>query len=254
MTADTRPQPLTIAESGSGPAILVLHGGAGPASVAGIAEHLSRTFHVLMPTHSGWNGTPLLFDGIGDLARAYLDVLHERELRDVFVIGSSIGGWIAAEMAVRDREQRIGGLVLIDATGVWLDDEPITDFFALDARGVAEHSYHHPARFYQDPADLPAAHSAVRQANMVALRHYAGDPYMHNPQLLPQLAAVTTPALLLWGESDRIVTPAYGAAYAAAFGNARFEIIPAAAHLPHLEQPETTFARIEAFLPAPPDR
>ncbi|WP_433733914.1 alpha/beta fold hydrolase [Nocardia sp. CA-129566] len=250
MTADAQPQPLTIAESGSGPTILVLHGGAGPASVAGIAEHLSRTFHVLMPTHPGWHGTPMRSGGIGDLARAYLDLLHDRELDDVLVIGSSIGGWIAAEMAVRDDEHRIAGLVLIDATGVWFDDTPIIDFFALDARGVAEHSYHDPARFYQDPADIPAAQSAVRQANMVALRHYAADPYMHNPQLLPQLAAVTTPTLLLWGESDRIVTPAYGAAYATAFGNARFEIIPAAGHMPHLEQPEATFAHIDAFLPA----
>ncbi|MFX0576270.1 alpha/beta fold hydrolase [Nocardia nepalensis] len=227
-----------------------MHGGAGPASVAGIAEQLSRTSHVLTPTHPGWNGTPLAFDSIGDLARAYLDLLGDRDLHDVLVIGSSIGGWIAAEMAVRDRERRIAGLVLIDATGVWFDDEPITDFFALDAHGVAEHSYHDPARFYQDPADIPAAQSAVRQGNMAALRHYAGDPYMHNPQLLPQLAAVTTPTLLLWGESDRIVTPAYGEAYAAAFGNARFEIIRAAGHLPQLEQPEDTFARVEAFLPA----
>jgi pimeloyl-ACP methyl ester carboxylesterase len=248
MTTD--PQPLTITESGSGPTILVLHGGAGPASVADMAEHLSRTSHVLTPTHPGWNGTPLAFDSLGDLAHAYLDLLGDRDLHDVLVIGSSIGGWIAAEMAVRDRERRIAGLVLIDATGVWFDDEPIIDFFALDARGVAEHSYHDPARFYQDPADIPAAQSAVRQGNMVALRHYAGDPYMHNPQLLPQLAAVTTPTLLLWGESDRIVTPAYGEAYAAAFSNARFEIIRAAGHLPQLEQPEATFARIEAFLPA----
>ncbi|WP_433192317.1 alpha/beta fold hydrolase [Nocardia sp. CA-107356] len=251
MTALPQPQPpLTIAESGSGPTILVLHGGAGPASVAGIAEHLSRTSHVVTPTHPGWNGTPLAFDSIGDLARGYLNLLQDRDLHDVLVIGSSIGGWIAAEMAVRDREHRINGLVLIDATGVWFDDEPITDFFALDARGVAEHSYHDPARFYQDPADIPVAQSVARQGNMVALRHYAGDPYMHNPQLLPQLAAVMTPALLLWGESDRILTPAYGAAYAAAFGNARFEIIRAAGHLPQLEQPEATFAHIETFRPA----
>ncbi|WP_063040154.1 alpha/beta fold hydrolase [Nocardia pseudovaccinii] len=249
MTAHTQPQPpLTIAESGSGPTVLVLHGGAGPASVAGIAEHLSRSSHVIAPTHPGWNGTPLTFDSIGDLSRAYLDLLHDRDLQDVLVVGSSIGGWIAAEMAVHDHDRRIGGLVLIDATGVWFDDEPITDFFALDARGVAEHSYHDPARFYQDPAGIPAAESAMRQGNMAALRTYAADPYMHNPRLLPRLTAVTTPTLLLWGESDRIVTPAYGAAYAAAFADARFEIIRAAGHLPQLEQPEATFDHIDGFL------
>ncbi|WP_405164293.1 alpha/beta hydrolase [Nocardia sp. NBC_01499] len=251
MTADALPQPLlTIDESGSGPTILVLHGGGGPATVAGIAEHLSRSAHVLTPTHPGWNGTPRpdRFDSITDLADAYLDLLRDRDLRDVLVIGSSIGGWIAAEMAVRDNERRIGSLVLIDAVGVSIENEPIRDFFALDARGVAEYSYHDPARFYQNPADLPAAQSAARQANMITLRHYAGDPYMHNPHLLPQLATVTIPALLLWGESDRIATVAYGAAYAAAFGNARFETIPAAGHLPQLEQPAATFTQLDSHM------
>lgn len=256
MTSHTRESrshiPLSITESGSGPAVLLLHGGAGPASVADIAEHMSGTAHVLTPTHPGWNGTarPAGFDGINDLARAYLDLLHERDLRDVLVVGSSIGGWIAAEMAVRDHAGSIGGLVLIDAVGVRVEHEPIRDFFALDARGVAEYSYHNPARFYQDPADIPATQLAARQANMATLRDYAGDPYMHDPNLLPQLAAVTTPTLLIWGASDRIATPAYGAAYAAAFGNARLEIVPEAGHLPHLEQPEATFALIDAHLHA----
>lgn len=75
MTADARHEPLlTFAESGSGPTILVLHGGGGPATVAGIAEHLSRCTHVLTPTHPGWNGTPRpdRFDSITDLANTYL--------------------------------------------------------------------------------------------------------------------------------------------------------------------------------------
>ncbi|MFB8001622.1 alpha/beta fold hydrolase [Nocardia sp. NPDC056000] len=237
-------------EIGSGPATLVLHGGAGPFSVATLAEHLGRTRRVLTPTHPGWNGTPrpAEIDTIADLAAAYLRDLAERGLRDVLVVGSSIGGWIAAEMAAQDDAGLIGGLILIDATGIWVDAEPIPDFFALDARQIAEFSYHDPDRFYQDPATVPAAQIAVRQGNMVALRHLAGEPYMHDPSLFDRLAAVRIPALLLWGASDRIVTPAYGAAYAAAFGDARLEIISEAGHLPQLEQPGATFARIDAFV------
>lgn len=248
--------PLTIAESGSGPTVLVLHGGAGPFSVAGLAEHLARTAHVLTPTHPGWNGTtrPDGLDTIADLAATYLNLLRERELHDVLVVGSSVGGWIAAEMAARDHAGIVGRVVLIDATGIWVDAEPIPDFFALDAREIAEYSYHDPDRFYEDPAAIPAAQIAVRQANMVALRQYAGDPYMHDPELFARLGKVSIPALLLWGESDRIVTPAYGAAYAKAFGNAEFEIIGAAGHLPQLEQPEATFARIDEFIGAPGQR
>jgi pimeloyl-ACP methyl ester carboxylesterase len=83
---------------------------------------------------------------------------------------------------------------------------------------------------------------------MATLRTLAGDPYMHDPKLLRRLGRVRIPTLLLWGESDRIVSPAYGAAYAEAFGDGRLEVIPEAGHLPHIEQPDATFARIAAHM------
>ncbi|QKW23654.1 alpha/beta fold hydrolase [Kitasatospora sp. NA04385] len=242
--------PLTLSEAGTGRPVLILHGGGGPATVAGLARHLSRTARTLTPVHPGWDGThrPAGLTGIGDLARAYLHVLRDRGLRDVLVVGSSLGGWIAAEMAVRDDGGRITGLVLIDAVGVRVETEPITDFFALDARGVAEHSWHDPDRHHLDPADVPAEELARRQGNMATMRALAGDPYMHDPELLHRLGSVQVPALLLWGESDRIVTPAYGAAYAAAFGNGRLEVVPEAGHLPQIERPEPVLALIDAHL------
>ncbi|MGW1555021.1 alpha/beta fold hydrolase [Streptomyces sp. NPDC002144] len=246
---------LTIAEAG--PAletgarpVLILHGGGGPLTVAPIARHLSGTAHTLTPVHPGWDGTPrpAWCTGVDDLALLYLHLLEERGLEDVLVVGSSLGGWIAAEMAVRDSARRITGLVLIDAVGVYVEDEPIADYFALDPRAAAELSWHDPDRYYIDPAQLPADQLATRQANMATMRALAGDPYMHDPKLLRRLARVRQPALLVWGESDRIVTPAYGAAYAAAFGDARLEIVPKAGHLPQLEQPEATFELIDAHL------
>ncbi|WP_344559388.1 alpha/beta fold hydrolase [Kitasatospora saccharophila] len=241
---------LTVSEAGTGRPVLVLHGGGGPATVAGLARHLSRTARALTPVHPGWDGTPRpgWLTGIDDLALAYLHVLRERGLRDVLVVGSSLGGWIAAEMAARDSTGSITGLVLIGAVGVAVEAEPIADFFALDARGLAEHSWHDPDRHYLDPADVPSGELARRQANAATMRALAGDPYMHAPDLLPRLGRVRVPALLLWGESDRIVTPAYGAAYAEAFADARLEVIPEAGHLPQLERPEATFALIDAHL------
>ncbi|MET7603346.1 alpha/beta hydrolase [Streptomyces avermitilis] len=242
--------PFTLSEAGTGRPVLILHGGGGPATVAPLAGHLARTAHTLVPTHPGWNGTPRpdRFAGVDDLALAYLHFLQDRELRDVLVVGSSLGGWIGAEMAARDDLGTITGLVLIDAAGIQVDGEPIRDFFALDARGVAEYSYHDSDRFYVDPADIPAEQLAARQANMATMRALAGDPYMHDPTLRGRLARVLVPTLVLWGESDRIVTPAYGQAYAEAFGDARFEVIPKAGHLPQFEQPEATFAAIDAYL------
>ncbi|MER7564011.1 alpha/beta hydrolase [Streptomyces sp. NPDC097941] len=241
---------LTLSEAGEGRPVLVLHGGGGPATVAGLARHLSRTAHTITPVHPGWDGTdrPAGLTGIDDLALAYLRLLRERRLRDVLVVGSSLGGWTAAEMAARDTTGSVTGLVLIDAVGVRVETEPITDFFALDARGVAEHSWHDPDRYYLDPAGIPDEELARRGANMATMRLLAGDPYMHDPTLLSRLGQVQVPALLLWGESDRIVTPAYGAAYADAFGRGRLEVIPKAGHLPQIEQPDATFALIDEYL------
>lgn len=73
-------------------------------------------------------------------------------------------------------------------------------------------------------------------------------PAESHPTMLRRLGRVQALTLLLWGASDRIVTPAYGAAYANAFGNGRLEVIPEAGHLPQIERPEATYALIDAHL------
>ncbi|GAA2055397.1 alpha/beta hydrolase [Catenulispora yoronensis] len=248
-----RPEvPLTVVESGpeSGRVALVLHGGGGPVTVAGIADHLSRTMRALTPTHPGWNGTerPDWLVDVAALADVYLDLLAAGGHEDVLLVGSSIGGWIAAEMAARAEPGRIGGLVIIDGVGIEVAAHPIRDFFALDARGVAEYSYHEPERFYVDPATLAEEQIALRMGNMASLRVLAGDPYMHDPTLDARLPAITAPTLVLWGESDRIATSGYGRALAQRIPGSRFEVILRAGHLPQLERPEATFGAIESFV------
>jgi pimeloyl-ACP methyl ester carboxylesterase len=245
--------PITFAEAGAGRPVLILHGGGGPFTVAGIANHLAETMHTITPTHPGWNGTerPAWFSGIDDLALAYLDYLEDRDLRNALVIGSSVGGWIASEMAVRDRAGRVTGLILIDATGINVDEHPIRDFFALDARGVATYAWHDSDRFYVDPATVPAEQAARTKANMATLRAIAGVE-MHDPKLMRRLRRVRIPTLAIWGDSDGIVTPAYGAAFAGAFQDGRLEVIKDAGHLPQIEQPAATLAVIDAFATAHP--
>ncbi|MEU2339287.1 alpha/beta hydrolase [Streptomyces sp. NPDC013172] len=242
--------PLSLTEAGSGRPVLVLHGGGGPATVAGLAARLAGSAHTIAPVHPGWDGTPRpdWLTRLDDLAVAYLHLLQDNEWSDVLVIGSSLGGQLAAEMAIRDTAGRITGLVLINAVGADIAGEHVTDFFALDPRAQAEHSWHDPDRFYVDPAGLPAAELARRQANMATMRLLTDGGRMTDPRLLPRLGRVRQPALVIWGESDRIVTPAYGAAYAKAFPQGRFEPIPEAGHLPHLERPDVTAELIEAEL------
>lgn len=209
----------------------------------------------VVPTHPGWNGTgrPGWFTGVDDLAIAYLHWLRDEGHRDVLVVGSSLGGWTGAEMALRDDGTVIGSLVLVNAAGVAVPGEPVRDIFALRPDEIATYSFHDPARFAVDPATLTEERIAAQRANLATLRVLAGDPYMHDPKLLNRLGRVRIPVLVLWGESDRIVTPAYGRAYAEAFARGRFETIAEAGHLPHIERPEATFAALDAHLVARAD-
>lgn len=252
-TVQLRPDlTVTLTEAGTGRTALILHGGGGPATVQSIAAHLSGTMHVITPTHPGWDGTerPGWLADVTDLALAYLQFLQDEGYRDVLVIGSSVGGWIGAEMAVHDDGDLITGLVLMDSAGVLIEGQPMLDFFALDARGVAEYSFHDPDRFYVDPATIPPEQAALRAANMATLRVLAGDPYMHDPELLGRLGQVKIPVLVLWGDSDRIFTPEYGRAFAGAFPDAQFTIIADAGHMPFLEQPAATFDALDSYLRA----
>jgi pimeloyl-ACP methyl ester carboxylesterase len=239
---------LVIDDIGTGPPVLLLHGGGGPVTVAPIAEHLAKTHRVMTPTLPGWNGAPRpeTLATIGDYAQTFLEHLATEDLNDVVAIGSSLGGWIAAEMAARDRTRVLAGVVLIDAAGITVDGEPITDFFSLTPREVFEHSFHDPDRFFVDPTTLPPERAEIQNANMQTMALVARD--MNNPGLRAQLTEVTVPALAIWGDSDRIFTPGYGRAYADSFANGQFALVIDAGHLPQIEQPAATLALIDAFL------
>ncbi len=257
----TLPSDLPLVETGDPGArtALVLHGGGGPLTVAPIVGHLAPTMHVLAPTHPGWDGTarPDEIGSVADLAAVYLARLREHGERDVVLVGSSIGGWIALEMAVQaaadDRDAGlIGAVVDIDGVGVVVEGEPIADFFALDARGLAEVAWHDPERGYRDPSSFTDEQRAVQQSNGRTMAAIAGaGAGMSDPALLGRLGTIAVPTLVVYGASDRVVTPAYGRAVAGAIPDAAFAEVPAAGHLPHLEAPEATWAVIDPFLERP---
>ena len=91
-----------IDERGSGRPLLVLHGGGGPQSVSGFAEALSERAYVLSPIHPGFAGEPRpeWFNSIDDLALTYLELLERLDLRDVMVVGFSIGAWAASSSSM----------------------------------------------------------------------------------------------------------------------------------------------------------
>jgi pimeloyl-ACP methyl ester carboxylesterase len=250
------PEDLPVIQAGAPDSrtALVLHGGGGPRTVAPVVGHLATTMHAFAPTHPGWDGTPRpdSITSVAQLATAYLTRLLDHKEHDVVLLGSSIGGWIALEMAVQAANDErytglIGAVINIDGVGAVVEGEPVADFFALDARGLAEAAWHDPERGYTDPASFTDEQRAIQQANGRTMAIIAGTS-MSDPTLLDRLATVNVPTLVVWGESDRIVTPTYGRAVARALPGASFLEIAEAGHLPHLEAPDATWAAIDPFL------
>ncbi len=235
------PVEVTIDDRGEGHPVLLLHGGAGPQSVAGFADLLSATEHarVLTPTHPGFSGTPRpdALHSIAGLAALYAALLDHSDLHDVTVVGNSIGGWTAAELALLD-STRLSSVVLVDAVGIEVPDHPVADFFSLTMEQVAQFSYHDPAAFRAYVATLSEEQRAAMVTNRAALAVYGGHPSMVDPTLHGRLAGITVPTLVLWGDSDRIVDPDYGRAYAAAIPGAWFQVLTATGHVPWIETPD----------------
>ena len=188
----------------------------------------TRPARVITPVHPGFGGTPRpdSLTTIGGLADLYASLLDELDLRDVIVVGNSIGGWIAAELALR-AAGRIGALALVDAAGIDVPGHQVADIFPLTPAELAKLSFYDPQAFRIDPASMTADQQRVQAANRAALAVYGGES-MTDPGLRGRLAGLTGPVLVAWGEADQIVDLDYGRAYAAAIPGAQFRVLPQA--------------------------
>ena len=245
---------LTINEFGTnseGSAVLYLHGGAGPRTMAGLATALSEHVYGIVPTHPGFDATarPDGFDTVADLAVAYLDLLDALDLTGVMVIGNSVGGWIAAEMALRDTRGRIGALVLLNAVGIHahMKDNEVRDTRVMAPAEMTQLAFHNPA-FRPDFSSFSDEQRAAAAANQRTLATYAGEAFTHDPKLRGRLHRVTVPVLVAWGEQDGIALPLYGRGYAKSFPNGHFTSIADAGHFPHIEQLGATLGAIGDFV------
>jgi len=237
-----------LRQSGSGRPVLFLHGGGGPATIAAFAAGLSSFYHVMTPIHPGFDLTPrpAQIATVKDLASAYLLFIERAGLSNVLVIGSSIGGWIAAEMATAN-PAAVSGFILLDAVGIKVPGQEILDVFSIPPGDIANYGFHAPDRFRINPADLSEQQKAVAQSNLAVVAIYSGPDNMQDATLHQRLAGAKAPVLVIWGESDRIAYPDYGRAYAKAFSNGRFELIGECGHLPQIEQPQRLLELVRGF-------
>jgi pimeloyl-ACP methyl ester carboxylesterase len=248
-TYSVPPATLTVDGVGAGRPFLLLHGGAGPVSFLPFAARLAadRPARVLTPTHPGWNGTPRPAEvgTVRDLARIYVGLLEHLDLTGVTVVGNSIGGWIAAEIALL-ASPRVAGVVIMNGVGLDVPGHPVADFFSLSLDELTNLSYADPDRFRPDPTTFSDAQRAAMAGNREAIALYAGRE-MVDPTLATRLSTVDVPTTVLWGQADRVVDPAYGLAYAAAIPTASHVPLEHTGHLPQIESPERTIEALWEF-------
>ena len=217
------------------------------------SDPLARRHEVLLPQNPGFGHSqlPVDFREIGDFAQFYLCMLEEQNLRDIVLVGTSFGGWIAAEMASRSCE-RIGALVLANPFGIRISEDPlvrdIQDIYAMSQAEVAESFYHDPEANRRDVTGLPDYVLVAIARSRETMCLFGWEPYMHNPSLKRWLKRISAPTLMLWGQADDVMSVDYGRAFAARIPGAEFRLIEGAGHYPHVERPAEFVEAIEAFL------
>lgn len=253
-SADSGTIPVLISRHGAGRPVLLLHGGGGPATVVPFADRLAAEggFDVIVPVYPGFGGTqrPEALGSIRGLAELMAGLLDALDLHNVLVVGNSIGGWVAAELAAL-ASPRVTALVIADAVGLAVEGHAVADFFAMSFDDLAEASYADPDRFRIVPEAMPAAARAVMAANRVALQRYAGIS-MVDADLTSRLPGIAVPTLVVWGDHDRIADSEVGRAYASLIPGATFVLMDETGHLPQLERPEAFLPIVTRFASAAP--
>ena len=169
----------------------------------------------------------------------YLDLIDHLDLKDVILMGFSMGGWAAAEIAAINT-QRFSKLVLVDSVGIKVGgpfDRDIADVFAISPAEHTRISWDDPSKA-PDPNTMTDDELQIFASDRIAHGLYTWEPYMHNPKLPYRLHRIDIPTLLIWGDGDGVVTPSYGEAFRDMIPGASMVVIPDACHSPHVEQPE----------------
>jgi pimeloyl-ACP methyl ester carboxylesterase len=243
---------IELLERGQGRPLLFLHGGGGFEARQPFVPLLSAKRRLIAPSHPGFgqSSLPDWLDSVDDIAYIYLELMDRLDLRDLDVVGCSIGGWIAAEIATKAPE-RIRRLVLVSPVGIKVgppDKLDIPDIFAMPEDEVQALLYHDPGSAKHDTTKMSDDELAAIFRARETLALLTWEPWMHNPKLKRRLHRISAPTLFLRGESDGLVSQAYLDAYCRLLPNARTQTIKAAGHVPQLEQPAAFAELVSDFL------
>lgn len=230
--------------------MLFLHGAGGARTPLPFFGELAKERALLIPDHPGFgrSDTPAWLMGIGDAAYCYLDLIEQLGLQDLDIVGHSLGGWIAAEMAVRNFSS-IRSLTLIAPAGARVKGILSGDSFIWSPEELAANLFH-------DPELAANALAASRNPDLMEIQLKNGyaaarlgwQPRFHNPELQRWLHRIRVPVQLIWGEQDQVLPTEFARAWTDALPRARLAKIPLCGHLPHVERPAETLSVMRSFL------
>ncbi len=240
---------LRLQRGGSGRAVLVLHHDIGSLDRLPFYDALADKFDVIVPQHPGFGAPdrPQWMRHPRDIAALYQWLLADLGIERPGLVGLGFGGWIAAEMAAlapRDFHR----LVLVGAMGVKPPEGDIFDQAIVSYIDYAQAGFHDPAAFTRVYGNVSTDQLEVWDMCREMSFRIAWKPYMYSQTLPHLLGGVRAPALVVWGDDDRIVPKSAGEVYARALREARFETVAAAGHCVDMEQPEALARLVTPFL------
>ncbi|MDX1483655.1 MAG: alpha/beta hydrolase [Alphaproteobacteria bacterium] len=243
---------LEVERRGAGAPLVLLDDEEGLTREAAFVDDLAKSHEVIIPSAPGFghSSRPDWIETMDDIAYIMLDFLDQAGIEDATVLGFSLGGWIAAEMAVKN-VARIGRLALVDPYGIKVGgpwDRDIQDIWFLPKDEVQALKYADASNGDIDYTEMPDEKLEVVARNRESFARFCWRPYMHNPKLKRRLHRITVPTLVIWGADDGVVTTDYGKAFADEIPGARFEVIEGGGHFPHLEQPAAFMDVLGGFL------
>jgi pimeloyl-ACP methyl ester carboxylesterase len=238
-----------LRRAGRGAPLLFLHGAVGFPGWLPFFDKLSERFEVIAPDHPsfGRSTTPDWLYEVGDLAYFYLDLIDTLRLDGIHLVGHSMGGWIALELAIRS-SARLKTLTLMNAAGIRIKGKPIADILIMDREDLTRAAIADP-RLVAEQLALPLSPEVQEQLalNRVAAARLAWQPRFFNPHLSKWLHRVTLPTQIVWGDRDGIIPPDYAAAFHALIPNSKVLMVPGTAHSPHVEKPDVVLGAIAAL-------
>lgn len=242
---------VSVRRAGEGPPLLFLHGARGASAWLPFMDKLAQQYTVIVPEHPGFgdSDTPSWLLNVGDLAYFYLDYLDAQGLQGVHLVGTSLGGWIAAELAVRSC-QHLSTLTLVDPAGIHVKGLPQKgDLFLWSPEQKVRNLFHDQAKAdaaLAAPVDEAEMERQLKNSLTTAL--LAWQPRFYNPQLTQWLHRISVPTLVLWGAEDKLFPAEYGSEFVKRIPNARLETFEGCGHLPHVECADRFVSTVSEFI------